>query len=154
MSTQGSNPTGIFKTNIEALAEYVGMAFGKDAHVVSRALQDGELTKFEDPGKIDPTATFMEQVVWKEQYVKVQAQERNWEANDAAIFNLLLQCCTLVLKTKLQGQLDYPAIKDKQKGIALLQEIKKILLKRDVRKAKMLEVLEADKRLYTLFQGS
>ena len=40
-----------------------------------------------------------------------------------------------------------------QDGIALRQEIQKILLKRDGRKAKMLEVLEADKRLYTMFQG-
>ena len=59
----------------------------------------------------------------------------------------------MALKSKLQGQPDCPAIKEAQDGITLRQEIQKILLKRDGRKAKMLEVHEANKRLYTLFQG-
>ena len=150
---QGSKPSGVFKTNIKALAEYVGTSFGKDAHIAAKALRDGEIPQFEDAGTITKEASFMDQVIWKENYLKIQAQERNWEGNNAAIFNLLLQHCTLALKTKLQGQPDYPQIVEQQDGIALRQEIQKILLKRDGRKAKMLEVLEADKRLYTMFQG-
>ena len=69
----------------------------------------------------------MEQVIWKEQYLAMQGQVKIWKANNAAIFNLLLQHCTLALKTKLQGQPDYEVIKDAQDGIALRQEIQKIL---------------------------
>ena len=87
---QVSKPSGVFKTNIEALAEYVGTSFGKDAHIAAKALRDGEIPQFEDAGTITKEASFMDQVIWKENYLKIQAQERNWEGNNAAIFNLLL----------------------------------------------------------------
>ena len=40
--TQGTKPTGIFKTNIEALGKFVGTLFSKDAHIAAKAMRDGE----------------------------------------------------------------------------------------------------------------
>ena len=48
---------------------------------------------------------------------------------------------------------NYIAIRDLQDDIALRQEIQKILLQHDGRKAKMMEVVEDNKKLYCLFQG-
>ena len=117
--TQGTKPTGIFKTNIEVLAEFVRMSFSKDAHVAAKALRDGEETIIPKTEDLRDGASFMEQVIWKEQYLAEQSQIKNWKANNAAIFNLLLQHCTPALKAKLQGQPGYAIIKDTQDDIAL-----------------------------------
>lgn len=68
LGTQDSKLTVIFKTNIEVLAEYVDTSFSKDAHVAAKALRGGELPKLQDSRKIDKTASFMDQVIWKEKF--------------------------------------------------------------------------------------
>ena len=77
MLSQGTKPTGIFKTNIEALAEFVGTSFSKDAHVAAKALRDGEEPMFPKTEDLRDEASFMEQVIWKEQYLAVQGQVKN-----------------------------------------------------------------------------
>ena len=89
--TQGTKPTGIFKTNIEALAEFIGTSFSKDAHSAAKALQDREEPAIPKTEDLKDGASFMEQVIWKEKYLAEQSQVKNWTANNVAIFNLLLQ---------------------------------------------------------------
>ena len=83
--TKGTKPTGIFETNIEALAKFVGTSFSKDAHLAAKALRDREEPVFPKIEELRDGASFMEQVIWKEQYLAVQSQFKNWQANSAAI---------------------------------------------------------------------
>lgn len=80
--------------------EYVGTSFGKDAHTVAKALRDGNMSVFNKPKDIKEGASFMDQVNWKEKCLEAQAHENFWAVNNVTIFNLLLQHCTLTLKTQ------------------------------------------------------
>ena len=125
--SDGARPGGDFKRYIDALAEYVGTTFKHDAHVAAKALRSGEKPDFSKAGDLAENASFQKQQEWKEEYNTYKKQERNWEENNPAIYNLLTSYCTLAMKNRLESMDGYDEVKDEQDGIALRRMLQRVM---------------------------
>ena len=153
VSSDGARPGGDFKRYIEALAEYVGTTFKHDAHVAAKALRSREKPDFPKAPDLKEGASFQKQQEWKEEYNTYKKQERNWEENNPAIYNLLTSYCTLAMKNRLEGMDGYEEVKEEQDGIALRGMLQQVMQQRDGQQNKMIQVVALDKKLFTLWQG-
>ena len=66
----------------------MGTSFLNDAHIAAKALWDGEEPMILKAWNLGDGASFMERMIWKEEFLAEKRQRRNRAADNIAIFNL------------------------------------------------------------------
>ena len=89
---------------------------------------------------------------WKLNFEAAHKKWLAWTENNQKLFNLYSSHCMQAMKTKLKGLSEWSAILTAQDGIGLDQLICTIMHRRDKTTPSILDIVQADKRMYLTFQ--
>ena len=148
---KGCNPT-VFNKNNKNLLKYVGANYKVDGSMAAQALCNLKAPIIDSP--VSPSNKGDNAVIFKLK-LNFEAAHKEWLAwteNNQKLFNLYSSHCMQAMETKLKGLSGWSAILTAQNGIGLVQLIYAIMHKRDKTTPSILDIVQADKRMYLTFQ--
>ena len=140
---------------VDRLAGYIAINNSKyDGATAAHAVRTLKAPTFEDPKDIvdEAKATLRQKKDWERKYRKFEQGEENWDKNNKLIFALFWSHCTSSMQTKLKGNDDWNTIYEANDGLKLVTLIKKIVFDVDAAGQNMLQMVQADKALFTAHQ--
>ena len=153
-TSRSASAAATFENKVDGLASYVAILCSKtDGADAALALRTLTAPKYEDPGDLDESkATFRQKKDFEAKYSAYERGTANWTRNNKIVYNLFWSHCTDAMKTKLAACDTWEDIATKQNGLKLVELIKKLIFDVEATGQTMLEMVQADKELFTCFQ--
>ena len=144
---KGCIPT-VFNINNDKLLRHVGANYKVDGPMAAQALCNLKAPIIDSPASPSNKNDGVTSFEWKLNFEAAHKKWLAWTENNQKLFNLYSSHCTQTMKIMLKGLSEWSAILTAQDGIGLVQLICAIMHKRDKTTLSIVNIVQADKRMY------
>jgi hypothetical protein len=123
--TNTKDQADMYLRTTEAIADYVGVEYGRDMRMLVKRSNEVIFTEPEDPAtRSGGTGVSMEK--YKAELNLYHKESKQYKENKSKVFVIILGQCTLVVKSKLENDEEFEQLELKDDVVGLLEMLKQM----------------------------